>query len=64
MTKAKYGERWIVLMLNKKERILVKELLGRVLSSKGAKEVLRKKLGKEYVEVALRLLRTVSGGKT
>jgi hypothetical protein len=52
-----------LLMLNKKERILVKEILGKTLSSKEAKEVIRKLLGKEYIEIGYRLLEDLGGSK-
>jgi hypothetical protein len=50
-----------VLMLDKKERILVKEILGRVLSSEAGQEAIEKKFGKEYVEIAHRLLEALTG---
>lgn len=58
-----HAETGKVLLLNKKERILVKELLGRVLSSKGGKEAIKRKFGEEYIEIAYRVLETVSGSK-
>jgi hypothetical protein len=58
-----HAETGTVLMLNKKERILVKELLGKTLSSKEAKEAIKKKFGEEYIEIAYRLLEVVSGSK-
>ena len=56
-----HAETGRVLMLNKKERILVKAILGKALSSKGAKEVIKKRFGEEYIEIAYRLLEAVSG---
>jgi hypothetical protein len=58
-----HAETGEIMMLNKKERTLVKALLGMTLSSELTREVIREKFGEEYIEVALRLLRTVSGGK-
>ena len=58
-----HAETGEIMMLNKKERMLVKALLGVTVSSEPVREVIRKKFGEEYIEVALRLLRTVSGGK-
>ena len=52
-----------VLMLSKKERILVKEILGKTLSSEGAKEAIKRKFGEEYIEIAHRLLETLSGSE-
>ena len=60
----RHAETGKVRMLNKKERILIEALLGIIVSSKATREVIRKKFGEEYIEVALRLLRAVSGGKT
>ena len=58
-----HAETGKVLLLNKKERILVKELLGKVLSSKGGKEAIKRNFGEDYIEIAYRLLETVSGSK-
>jgi len=57
----RHAETGKVQMLNKKERILIKALLGGLMSSKRGKELIREKFGEEYVEVALRLLRVMSG---
>jgi hypothetical protein len=58
-----HAETGEILMLNKKERILVKEILGSILSSKEAKEVIKKRFGKEYIEIAYRLLENVGWSK-
>jgi hypothetical protein len=58
-----HAETGAVLMLNKKERILVKELLNKTFSSKEAKQVIKKKFGEEYIEIGYRLLETLSRGK-
>ena len=50
-----------VLMLNKKERILVKEILSIVLSTKEGKETIKQKFGEEYIKIARDLLEAVSG---
>jgi hypothetical protein len=59
----RHGETGVVLMLNKKERILVKEVLSKTFSSKEAKEVIKKKFGEEYIEIGYRLLKILSGSK-
>jgi hypothetical protein len=59
----RHAETGIVLMLNKKERIFIKALLGRVLSSKRSKGVIKKRLGEEYIEIAYRLLETMGENK-
>jgi hypothetical protein len=48
-----------LLMLNKKERKLLKELLDMTLKSKNAREWIVKKLGEEYVEIGENLLRVM-----
>jgi hypothetical protein len=59
----RHGETGVVLMLNKKERILVKEVLSKTFSSKEAKEVIKRKFGEEYIEIGYRLLKILSGSK-
>jgi hypothetical protein len=58
-----HAETGEILMLNKKERILVKEILGKTLSSKEAKEAIKNQFGKEYIEIAYRLFENVGGSK-
>ncbi|MBN2124467.1 MAG: hypothetical protein JW821_09265 [Deltaproteobacteria bacterium] len=50
-----------LLMIDKKERRLLKELLAITLKSKGSREWIEKKLGHEYLEVAEKLLRIMGG---
>lgn len=51
-----------LLMLNKKERKLLKELIKMTLKSKNARELIAKRLGSEYIEVGENLLK-IMGGK-
>ncbi len=51
-----------LLMLNKKERTLMKELLMLTMSSQSAKDWIAKKLGDEYIKVGEKLLRSMGGG--
>lgn len=53
------GER---LLLNKKERKLVKLILGKAMGSKAAKQLIAQKLGTEYIEIGEILLREMGGG--
>ena len=48
-----------LLMLNKDERKLMKELLNMTLSSKNARDWIIKKLGSQYIEVGENLLKTM-----
>ena len=50
-----------LLMLNKKERALMKELLLLTLSSESAKSWIVKKLGAEYLKIGEKLLKTMGG---
>jgi len=50
-----------LLMIDKKERRLLKELLTITLKSPASKEWIVKKLGPEYVAVAEKLLRSMGG---
>lgn len=50
-----------LLMLNKKERALMKELLLLTLSSESARNWIIKKLGAEYLKVGEKLLKTMGG---
>lgn len=53
-----------IVMLNKKERILVRNVLGRVLGSESGKEYIRKNLGGEYITVAFDVLKNIGRDKT
>ena len=50
-----------LLMLNKKERILMKELLILTMSSQSAKDWIAQKLGDEYIKIGEKLLRSMGG---
>ena len=50
-----------LLMIDKRERRLVKELLAITLKSKSSREWIVKKLGHEYIEIAEKLLKTMGG---
>jgi hypothetical protein len=50
-----------LLMIDKKERELVRELLAMTLKSPSAREWISKKLGKEYVQIGVRLLKNIGG---
>jgi len=50
-----------LLMIDKKERELVRELLSMTLKSSSAREWISKKLGKEYVQIGVKLLKAMGG---
>ncbi len=50
-----------LLMIDKKERELVRELLAMTLKSPSAREWISKKLGKEYVLIGANLLKAMGG---
>jgi hypothetical protein len=50
-----------LLMLNKNERRLLKELLNMTLKSKNAREWIIKKLGNEFITVGEGLLKAMGG---
>jgi len=50
-----------LLMINKKERRLLKELLSMSMKSPSARKWISKKLGPEYVRIGERLLKTMGG---
>ena len=50
-----------LLMIDKKERELVRELLAMTLKSPSAREWISKKLGKEYVQIGEKLLKAIGG---
>lgn len=58
---ALYDRTGALLMLNKDERRLLRELLSMTLKSKNARDWIEKKLGKEYVNIGERLLKTMGG---
>ena len=48
-----------LMMINKKERMLIKELLSVTLKSATAKEWIIKKLGHEYIQIGEKLLKAM-----
>ncbi len=50
-----------LLMIDKKERELVRELLAMTLKSPSAREWISKKLGKEYIQIGIKLLKAMGG---
>jgi len=50
-----------LLMIDKKERELIRELLSMTLKSPSAREWISKKLGKEYVQIGVKLLKNMGG---
>jgi len=50
-----------LLMIDKKERELVREILEMSLKSPSAREWISKKLGREYVEIGVKLLKAMGG---
>jgi hypothetical protein len=50
-----------LLMIDKKERELVRELLAMTLKSPSAREWISKKLGKEYIQIGVKLLKAMGG---
>ena len=50
-----------LLMIDKKERRLVKELLAITLKSKSSREWIVKKMGSEYITIAEKLLKSMGG---
>ena len=51
-----------MLMLDNKERKLLKEILRTTLRSRAARTWIVKKLGKEYVQIGQNLLKILGGG--
>ena len=49
------------MMLNKKERRLIKAILEKTLKSRTARELLAEKLGSEYIEIGKNLLKEIAG---
>jgi hypothetical protein len=50
-----------LLMIDKKERELLREILSMSLKSPSAREWISKKLGKEYVQIGVKLLKAMGG---
>ena len=50
-----------MLMLDNKERKLLKEILALTLKSQSARTWIAKKLGNEYIKIGEKLLRTMGG---
>ncbi|NNG07667.1 MAG: hypothetical protein HKM90_08025 [Desulfobacteraceae bacterium] len=50
-----------MLMLDNKERKLLKEILGLTLKSQSARTWIAKKLGNEYLKIGEKLLKTMRG---
>jgi len=50
-----------LLMLNKEERKLLRELLLMTLSSESIKSYIVKKLGSKYIQIGEKLLKTMEG---
>ena len=50
-----------LLMLNKEERKLIKEMLIMSLNSESIKSYIEKKLGKKYLQIGENLLKTLGG---
>ena len=50
-----------LMMINKKERELLRTILAMTMRSSSAKEWISKKLGQEYVEIGNRLLKSMGG---
>jgi hypothetical protein len=48
-------------MIDKKERELIREILSMTLKSPSAREWISKKLGKEYVQIGIKLLKNMGG---
>jgi len=48
-----------LMMINKKERLLIKELLAVTLKSPTAKDWIIKKLGQEYIQIGEKLLKAM-----
>jgi hypothetical protein len=61
MRLALHGNTGALLMLDKRERKLLKELLTITLKSPASREWITKKLGPEYLEVAEKLLTNMGG---
>jgi hypothetical protein len=50
-----------MLMLDNKERKLLKEILRTTMTSKSARTWIVRKLGKEYIQIGEKLLKTLGG---
>jgi hypothetical protein len=58
---ALHNETGALLMLNKHERKLLREILSMTMKSNSAKDWIVKKLGKEYVNIGEKLLKAMEG---
>lgn len=58
---ALYDETGALLMVDKKERKLIKEILTASLKSKPSRDWIVKKLGEEYLDIGENLLKTLGG---
>lgn len=58
---ALHGKTGALLMLNKDERRLVKELLIMAMYSESVRGFIEKRLGNEYVQIAEKLLESMGG---
>ena len=61
ITLALHDKTGALLMIDKKERKLVKEILKISLKSKSSREWIMRKLGKEYIEIGEKLLDNMGG---
>ena len=50
-----------LMMINKKERQILREILSMTMKSKGGKAYITRKFGPEYVEIAEKLLEALEG---
>lgn len=51
-----------LMMINKKERELLRTILSMTMRSSSAKDWVSKKLGPEYIEIGEKLLKSMGGG--
>ena len=58
---ALHDETGALLMLNKNERKLLREILAMTLKSNSAKDWIVKKLGKDYLKIGEKLLKAMGG---
>ena len=58
---ALHNETGALLMLNKHERKLLREILLMTMKSNSAKDWIVKKLGKEYIKIGEKLLKAMEG---
>ncbi len=58
---ALHNETGALLMLDKNERKLLREILSMTMKSNSAKGWIVKKLGKEYIQIGEKLLKAIQG---